>query len=60
MDCRGFVPEAYLPEGNWQCKSAKSERRFTSIALGEDWAEYDEDADASLLISNFEAKFERL
>jgi len=60
FECRGISPEEYEPRQTWRCRSTKTETKvFKEVPIGEDWAEYDDEGDVSLLISGFAAKFER-
>lgn len=59
FECRGLVPEEYEPRAGWTCKSSKSEHVFMEMELGDDWADYDENADESVAIYSFQSEFER-
>jgi Eukaryotic protein of unknown function (DUF866) len=60
VECRGMEPYAFHPLGNEFVVESEGGVKFESdIDLSEgDWADYDEENDAAISISDFEAKFE--
>lgn len=62
VECRGLEPYAFHPIGDEFVVESEGGAMFASdVDLSEgDWAEYDEENDAAVSISEFEAKFEPL
>ena len=60
VECRGMEPYAFHPLGNEFVVTSEGGVKFESdVDLSEgDWADYDEENDAAISISDFEAKFE--
>jgi hypothetical protein len=60
VECRGMEPYAFHPLGNEFVVTSEGGVKFESdVDLSDgDWADYDEENDAAVSISNFEAKFE--
>lgn len=61
LECRGVEPYAFHAMGEEFVVTSEGGAKFESdIDLSEeDWADYDEENDTAVSISNFEAKFER-
>jgi len=62
MECRGIEPYAFHPLDNLFIVVSEGGRVFEDdVDLSEgDWADYDEENDAAISISEFKAKFENL
>lgn len=62
LECRGMEPFAFHALGDEFIVESEGGAKFESdVDLSEgDWAEYDEENDAAVSISEFEAKFEPL
>jgi hypothetical protein len=60
VECRGMEPYAFHPLGNEFVVTSEGGVKFESdVDLSEgDWADYDEENDAAVSISDFETKFE--
>ena len=58
MECRGLVPTTWKPSTDFHVKTIGG-AMFESVDLSDgDWAEYDEENDASVSITNLESKIE--
>ena len=62
MECRGIEPYAFHPLDNLFIVVSEGGSVFEDdVDLSEgDWADYDEENDAAISISEFKAKFENL
>lgn len=59
FDCRGLEPTHWYPNGGYVVRSDGSDNvSFEDVDLMDDWAEYDEECNATVGIYNLEYKFE--
>ena len=59
LECRGLVPVRWVAGVDLQCVTA-SGKRFNEVDLTDgDWADYDDEADEAVSITNAEHSFER-
>jgi hypothetical protein len=58
LECRGLDPIEWVLSPGWCCKVADGSAVFTDIdfSQGEDWCEYDENTQSSLMISETSTK----
>lgn len=58
FDCRGLEPVDFQPTKGWIVKAEESGTVFNEVDLSEkEWAEYDEKANQTIGIYDFESKF---
>ncbi|XP_015788266.1 UPF0587 protein C1orf123 homolog isoform X1 [Tetranychus urticae] len=60
FDCRGIEPIDYQPRDGFVCEGLESGKVFSAVEFQDgEWADYDEKANESVGIYEFESKFER-
>ncbi|XP_053206956.1 CXXC motif containing zinc binding protein-like [Panonychus citri] len=60
FDCRGIEPIEYQPRDGFVCQGIESGRVFSSVEFQDnEWVDYDDKANQSVGIYEFESKFER-
>lgn len=58
LECRGLVPTAWIPGQDFKAESVSGKQFDVDLTDG-DWADYDEDGDMSVSITNLEHRIER-